>query len=235
MLDALVAPRRRAHGSGLAVALALHAAVIALVLLGRPRPRVAVDVELEPPIVKRPQNGGRSTGSAPAPPHHDVPRATPPRVRVHPARPAPEPAPSTEPVADEPPGDEPSASPVAGGDANGDGTAGLHGDGSADGRGDAGPGEIVDATGVVRPTPRCAPPRMPEAARRMGITGAVVARYVVEPDGTVSSVEIVNPSAPATLIDAVRAWLSACRFEPASIGGQTARVRMTQPFLFKLL
>ena len=46
---------------------------------------------------------------------------------------------------------------------------------------------------------------MPEQARLMGITGAVVARYVVHADGRVGEVQILNPSAPPVLIGAAGA------------------------------
>jgi hypothetical protein len=122
---------------------------------------VDVDLGSGPRIVKPGQNGGGSKASTPAPPPHDtVPRSKQHlRVRSHVAPTAPEPVPSMPAAADEPIDDQSVGAPAGVGD-------GASGGGGADASGAGGdPGEIVDATGVVRPTPRCAPPRMPEAAR----------------------------------------------------------------------
>ena len=66
----------------------------------------------------------------------------------------------------------------------------------------------IDPRRMTRPRPSgsCASgPSMPEQARLMGITGAVVARYVVHADGRVGEVQILNPSAPPVLIGAAGA------------------------------
>ncbi len=92
------------------------------------------------------------------------------------------------------------------------------------------------APGIVKPRPICDPavPIMPEQARIMGITGAVVMRYVVEPDGSVGQIQLRNSDAPPVLVEAVRNWLERCRFTPAVANGQQVRIRVDQPFLFKL-
>ncbi|TMB31383.1 MAG: energy transducer TonB [Deltaproteobacteria bacterium] len=98
--------------------------------------------------------------------------------------------------------------------------------------------EIVDVgqPGVSRPRPLCDPPAptMPEQARIMGITGAVVMHYVVERDGSVSQVQLRNSDAPPVLVEAVRDWLAHCRFTPAVANGRQVRIRVDRPFVFKL-
>ena len=74
---------------------------------------------------------------------------------------------------------------------------------------------------------------MPEQARLMGITGAVVARYVVHADGRVGEVQILNPSAPPVLIGAVRTFLEGCPFIPSLVNGNPVAVRVEQPFVFR--
>jgi len=75
---------------------------------------------------------------------------------------------------------------------------------------------------------------MPEQARIMGITGAVVMRYVVEPDGSVGEIQLRNADARPVLVEAVHNWLERCRFTPAVANGQQVRIRVDQPFLFRL-
>jgi protein TonB len=90
--------------------------------------------------------------------------------------------------------------------------------------------------GVVRPRALCDPAAltMPEQARIMGITGAVVMRYIVETDGSVSRIQVRNGDAPPVLVEAVRTWLERCRFKPGMARGQDARIQIDQPFVFKL-
>jgi len=94
----------------------------------------------------------------------------------------------------------------------------------------------IGEPGVERPRPLCDPPapRMPEQARIMGITGAVVMRYVVEPDGSVTGVQLLNRDAAPVLVEAVRDWLAHCRFTPAVANGKQVRIRWDRPFVFKL-
>jgi TonB family protein len=100
------------------------------------------------------------------------------------------------------------------------------------------PTEVIDfrQEGIVRPRALCDPPAptMPEQARIMGITGAVVMRYVVEPDGAVSRIQLRNGDAAPVLIEAVRGWLEHCRFMPGMARGKPAAIQIDQPFVFKL-
>jgi TonB family protein len=90
---------------------------------------------------------------------------------------------------------------------------------------------------MARPRPLCDSPgpAMPEQARIMGVTGTVRMRYVVGLDGSVERIDLVNSgSAPPVLVEAVRNWLEHCRFTPAVANGQPVRVKIDQPFVFRL-
>jgi TonB family protein len=94
----------------------------------------------------------------------------------------------------------------------------------------------IGEAGVERPRALCDPPapRMPEQARIMSITGAVVMRYVVEPDGSVTGIQLLNHDAAPVLVEAVRDWLAHCRFTPAVANGKQVRIRWDRQFFFKL-
>jgi Gram-negative bacterial TonB protein C-terminal len=78
-------------------------------------------------------------------------------------------------------------------------------------------------------------PPYPEAARQRGVTGMVLAGYVVEPEGNVTHVSLYNPGVPWILFRTVREWLVACKFTPArDSDGRAVRARTIQPFTFKI-
>jgi TonB family protein len=67
---------------------------------------------------------------------------------------------------------------------------------------------------IVRPVVRKIPPRYPEIARRMGISGTVKVFAVVAPDGKVKRVEPAGGH--PLLIQAAQEAISQWRFAPAS-------------------
>ncbi|USD38318.1 MULTISPECIES: energy transducer TonB [Ferrimonas] len=77
-------------------------------------------------------------------------------------------------------------------------------------------------------------PIYPFQAKRMGLTGKVKVKFVVEKDGTVGEMEVVSATPPnvfdkATL-DAVSRWT----FRPGEITGEAVRVNVTQVINFNL-
>jgi outer membrane biosynthesis protein TonB len=90
-------------------------------------------------------------------------------------------------------------------------------------------------SGMSPPVPACGThPAVPEEARREGITGLVLASFVVHSDGTVGEFEYKNPSAPPILVEAVRAWLTGCAYAPGRLpDGKAIPVKIIQPFTFK--
>lgn len=65
----------------------------------------------------------------------------------------------------------------------------------------------------------------PASAKRKGITGVVKVEYIVDQDGRVESITIVQ-SPHRLLSDATEEALRRARFEPATKGGNVVKVRM---------
>jgi protein TonB len=64
----------------------------------------------------------------------------------------------------------------------------------------------------------------PDSARKLQLEGSVLVDVVVEPDGTVGAVRVLESAGSIldqAVSDAVRTW----RFEPARVEGQPVRVR----------
>jgi protein TonB len=203
------------------------------------RPEIIVDVR-QPRSTVKPPPGTSDTASGK--------RTHPPRKRPPPAprdldhvKPPPalepeiQPEPEAEPAGPE--GEERGAAPIGTSNPNGNPDGDCIGPGCGAAIGPRPVDEVqIGQPGVERPRPLCDPPAptMPEQARIMGITGAVMMRYVVEPDGSVSGVHLLNSDAPPVLVEAVRDWLAHCRFTPAVANGRQVRIRWDRPFLFKL-
>lgn len=83
------------------------------------------------------------------------------------------------------------------------------------------------------PSEYCVPraPAMPDEARLRGVTGRVVARYDVGPDGIVKDFAFADGPDPL-LAGAVGAWLRGCLFDPAVLNGRRVPGRVQQTFDF---
>lgn len=125
-----------------------------------------------------------------------------------------------------------------GGDEGNDGPAGGLG---GEGRGGS-PFGVIGGTGIFQGTQldglpqilRQVEPDYPLAARKAGIETRIVVRALIEPDGSVSQVEVVR-GAPelgfdASAIEAIRQWL----FSPPKVAGVAVRAWMVIPVNFKL-
>lgn len=75
--------------------------------------------------------------------------------------------------------------------------------------------------------------RYPEIARRAGIEGRVVLRFVVDEEGKVVNPEVVKGLGGGCDAEALRA-LQQATFRPGRVDGKPVRVQMTLPFTFKL-
>lgn len=101
-----------------------------------------------------------------------------------------------------------------------------------------GSGGVSDVTAVDRApriVGRAFEPRYPEPLRAAGITGHVLAEFVVDTLGraelgTLRFPELTNP----LFGDAVRAALARYRFAPGELAGRKVRTRVAMPFEFKL-
>ncbi len=78
------------------------------------------------------------------------------------------------------------------------------------------------------------PPSFPSRARSLGQTGKVTVSFVVDVDGSVQDVSVVESAPPGVFddaaLDAVRTW----RFEPGRDGGNPVAVRVRQTLAFEL-
>lgn len=76
--------------------------------------------------------------------------------------------------------------------------------------------------------------RYPAIAMEEGVQGRVDVQFVVERDGSVSSVKVVRSVSPALDREAVRVVQSLPRFTPGRQNGQPVRCRYTLPITFRL-
>lgn len=95
---------------------------------------------------------------------------------------------------------------------------------------------IIYGPNMTKPHPdsTCVPPTpiAPYAASQMGIEGRVIATYVVHADGRADSLQVLNADAPTLFVDAVRAFLERCRFQPSEADGHAVSVKLSQTFRF---
>jgi TonB family protein len=74
----------------------------------------------------------------------------------------------------------------------------------------------------------------PKEARVAGIQGLVQVQFVVEKNGTLSNVRVIDGIGAGCDQEAIRVVKNASTFTPGSQRGKTVRVQMTMPILFKL-
>ena len=87
----------------------------------------------------------------------------------------------------------------------------------------------------VRPVSGGAYPRYPDVLRKAGVSGEVLAQFIVGPDGRadVESFKVLR-STHDLFTKSVRAALPQMRFEPALVGDRAVRQVVQQPFTFSL-
>jgi protein TonB len=91
-------------------------------------------------------------------------------------------------------------------------------------------GEVDTAPRVLRGTP----PTYPYHARRQGITGRVVARFLVDAQGGVSRISIVEAMPAGVFDDSVLQAVARWRFSPGVLEGTPVNTWVVAPFEFKL-
>ncbi len=209
---------------------AIIAAVVALTLPDRGSARPSPEVHSTPVTYVRPQpipDAGRAapptrTSAEPSAPHEDFPRIDIPTI-----------TPKGIPPID-------LSLPVTSDDHL---VIGRHSSTSGEGIADpghvvSGSGNAVDASAVDR-APRIlgrAPePRYPATLRSAGVSGHVIAEFVVDTLGraelgTLRFPELTNP----LFGDAVREALERYRFAPGEVAGRKVRTRVAVPFEFRV-
>lgn len=76
--------------------------------------------------------------------------------------------------------------------------------------------------------------KYPSQARRMGIEGMVIVRFVVNTDGTIQDVELLRNLGGGTDEVALEVVKNSPNWTPGKIGGRSVRSRMTLPIRFRL-
>jgi protein TonB len=90
----------------------------------------------------------------------------------------------------------------------------------------------VDRIATLLTEPR---PRYPDQLRGAGVSGRVIAQFVVDTLGRVEPASIViREAAHGLFANAVRAVLPSLRFKPAEAGGHKVRMLVELPFEFRL-
>ena len=72
----------------------------------------------------------------------------------------------------------------------------------------------------------------PENARVNGITGRVVLSYIVETDGSISTIELVGTPDKSLADEVIRVMKLAPKWQPGKNGGKTVRVKCWIPIVF---
>jgi TonB family protein len=76
--------------------------------------------------------------------------------------------------------------------------------------------------------------RYPKKARENGIQGRVVVQFVVDKDGSIDDIKIVNSVSWELNDEAKRVIKKMPKFKPGTIGGEPARMQSTLPIMFRL-
>ncbi len=74
----------------------------------------------------------------------------------------------------------------------------------------------------------------PEDCRDNSIQGRVVVQFIIEKDGSISSLRVVRGKDPSLDKEAQRVVMSMPKFIPAKVGGQPVRSEYTLPITFKI-
>jgi len=76
--------------------------------------------------------------------------------------------------------------------------------------------------------------RYPADARRMGIQGKVFVRFVVDIDGSLTQIQVVNGIGGGCDEEAVRLFMASPKWQPGMREGKRVKVRMMLPITFRL-
>jgi periplasmic protein TonB len=233
LLESEAAPERR--GGGTMTSMVVHAAIIAGTVLATmradaPGPR---DVPIPPEIVYRapvpdlPRQATASTGGATGATTGTVTIPVPTVVPVG--------IPTIDMTVDVPAG--PSTTALLGGPTGGTSEGGFGGSPSG-GYGAPDVSGAWDAHTVevpVVPDARNPSPRYPDMLRSAGMTGRVVAEFVVDSGGRVRAGSLVIVESTHELFaSSVRRTVPSFRFTPARVRGQRVAQRVRVPFEFEI-
>lgn len=76
--------------------------------------------------------------------------------------------------------------------------------------------------------------KYPVDAEKQKVEGRVIATFVVETDGSISSIEVVKPAFPSLDAEAIRVLSGMPKWTPGKQSGKEVRVKYTVPINFNL-
>ena len=76
--------------------------------------------------------------------------------------------------------------------------------------------------------------KYPADAEKQKVEGRVIATFVVETDGSISSIEVVKPAFPSLDAEAIRVLSGMPKWTPGKQSGKEVRVKYTVPINFHL-
>ena len=76
--------------------------------------------------------------------------------------------------------------------------------------------------------------KYPVDAEKQKVEGRVIATFVVETDGSISSIEVVKPAFPSLDAEAIRVLSGMPKWTPGKQSGKEVRVKYTVPINFHL-
>jgi len=214
------------------LSISAHVAVVLAALFATSRPMVTGEIVPDPRVYFVPEKPPAAT--APAAPTAPQPKPAVPRRETPVPAPAkavaaPVIAPAAIPPADAPLADpsvsapaEPTltsgtgASPT---DAGSTGTIGAYAAGEVE----------IPAAALSK-----SGPIYPERALRQGLTGFVIARFIVDARGRAERDVTILGATDDEFASAVRSYLRGARFRPARVGGRPVRQLVEQRFVFEL-
>jgi protein TonB len=74
----------------------------------------------------------------------------------------------------------------------------------------------------------------PQEARQLKLQGRVMVKFVVEPDGSLSNIEVSRGIGGGCDEEAIRLLRNAPKWKPGKKGGKEVRVEVSRPIIFKL-
>ena len=98
------------------------------------------------------------------------------------------------------------------------------------------PGDVFDADQLDKPLIPVSrvPPFYPIHARRASIEGWVEVSFLVNEDGRVTDVRVIDAQPPGVFEDSVRQTVNRWRFQPGTIMGEPVKARVTTTIRFEL-
>ena len=184
-----------------------------------------------PPVPPQPEAPPKPPEETPPPLPDDILEEKPPE---EPPTPEPQPAPTPQPPAETPAPAGGGAAAEGPGDAA-NGSVGGNPDGSGETQGIPPASDAIESPAVPPSVTSARAPEYPYSAQRKGIEGTVVVRFLLNKEGGVDDVDVVESSGNDALDRAAMESAEGFSFSPGLDGyGRPVRCYAYQPFTFRL-